>query len=487
MNSAAGAGPGPGDGLGLGLGLGRVPAQRVSAAGIVQVDQRAILALALPLIANSAAQLVLNLTDVWFVGRISTRALAAVGAVHWLAMVVMLVLSGIGMAVQTVVAQAHGARRQARAAQAVWLALWGLLLATPMFLLAGLSIRTLLAPFSLPADMVDLAAAFWLPRVGGSCFGAAVWALLGFFNGISRPRVTLLVTVVMAATNVLFNDLFIFHLHLGVAGSGLATTVAQAAGLAVAMAAFLRGHYRRGYRTHLTWTPNLRRIWTQFRLGLPMGLLIAADLIGFSLFQIMQVKLGEAEGAATQLVMIITAVSYLPGVGIAMAGTTLVGQAIGAGDCGWAYKLGNRAIAMAALYMGGTGLLLAASGPWVLPWFVGGQEPQTAQVLTLGAELLWIAAAYQFFDGINLASGMCLRGAGDAVVPAALVTAISWLLFVPLAHMLTFSVGQGWVNGLPQWGLGARGGWLAIVIYVLIVAAAMLLRWRSRAWQRLAI
>ena len=28
----------------------------------------------------------------------------------------------------------------------------------------------------------------------GSCFGAGVWALLGFFNGIGRPRVTLLVT-----------------------------------------------------------------------------------------------------------------------------------------------------------------------------------------------------------------------------------------------------------------------------------------------------
>jgi multidrug resistance protein, MATE family len=465
----------------------RVPARRFDAAGIARVDQRAILALAMPLIANSAVQLVLNLTDVWFIGRISTQALAAVSAVHWLAIVVLMVLSGVGMAVQTVAAQAHGARRQARAAQAVWIAMWALLLSVPLFVAVGLSIRGMLSPFGLPPAIVDLAAAFWLPRVGGSCFGAGVWALLGFFNAIGRPRVTVLVTAAMALANALFNEIFIFHLHLGVAGSGLATMAAQACGLAIAMYAFLRGHYRRGYRTHLTWTPNLRRIWAQLRIGFPMGLLMAADLIGFSLFQIMQVKLGEVEGAASQVVMIMTAVSYLPGVGIALAGTTLVGQAIGAGDRDWAHRLGNRVILMTALYMGGMGLLLALSGPWLLPVFVGVGGLQGAAVIALGAQLLWIAAAYQFFDGLNLASGMCLRGAGDAMLPATLVIVLSWLVFVPLAHMMSFAPGQGWVDFLPQWGLGARGGWFSVVIYTLLVGTTLVLRWRSRAWQQLRI
>ena len=468
-------------------GTDRVPARRYDAAGAAHVDQRAIIALALPLIANSAVQLVLNLTDVWFIGRISTRALAAVSGVHWLAFVVLLMLSGLGMAVQTVVAQAHGARRQARAAQAVWIALWGLLLSTPLFLAAGLSSRWILRPFDLPPGIVDLAAAFWLPRVAGSCFGAGVWALLGFFNGIGRPRVTLLVTAVMAIANAVFNELFIFHWHLGVAGSGLATTVAQACGLAIAMVAFLRGHYRRGYRTHLTWTPNLRRIWAQLRIGFPMGLLIAADLIGFSLFQLMQVKLGEVEGAASQLVMIMTAIAYLPGVGIAMAGTTLIGQSIGAGDREWALVLGNRVILLAATYMGGIGLLLAISGPWLLPLFMNAPGPDAAAVIALATRLLWIAAAYQFFDGLNLSSGLCLRGAGDAAVPAAFVILISWLVFVPLAHMLTFAPGQGWVDFLPQWGLGATGGWYSVVIYSMLVGTALLARWRSRAWQRLPV
>src|ERR1700681_3994322 len=87
----------------------RLPARRIDAAGHAHVDQRAVLALALPLMANSAVQIVLNLTDMWFMGRISTKALAAVGAVQWLVIVVVYVLGGIGTAVQTVVAQAQGA------------------------------------------------------------------------------------------------------------------------------------------------------------------------------------------------------------------------------------------------------------------------------------------------------------------------------------------------------------------------------------------
>jgi MATE family multidrug resistance protein len=451
------------------------------------VDIQAVLVLALPLVANSGVQLILNLTDIWFIGRISTDALAAVGAVHWLAIVVVMLLAGIGMAVQTVVAQAHGARRQARAAQAVWLALWGLLFMTPLFIAAGLVIRPVLAPFGLAPHLVSLAADFWLPRVGGSAFGAAVWALLGFFNGIGRTRVTLWVTALMAVSNALCNELYVVHLHLGVTGSGLATASAQALGFAAALATFLQGHYRRGYRTHLTWTPNLKRIGAQFRLGVPMGLLYAADLIGFSVFQLMQVRLGTTEGAAAQLVMVLTAIAYLPGVGMAMAGTTLVGQSIGAGDRDWAYRIGSRVILLAGGYMGGMGLLLALGGPWLLPLFVDPASAGAAQVLALAQALLWIAAAYQLFDGLSLGAGMCLRGGGDAVVPATLVIVLSWLLFMPLAHVMTFAAGQGWVQWLPQLGWGARGGWLAVVIYVFLVSLALQWRWHSKAWQRIRI
>jgi MATE family multidrug resistance protein len=51
-----------------------LPAQRVDAAGRPHVDLRAIIRLAGPLMATNAVQALLNLTDLWFIGRLSTDA-----------------------------------------------------------------------------------------------------------------------------------------------------------------------------------------------------------------------------------------------------------------------------------------------------------------------------------------------------------------------------------------------------------------------------
>jgi multidrug resistance protein, MATE family len=468
-------------------GAGTLPAQRIDAAGHAHVDQRAVLALALPLMANSAVQIVLNLTDMWFIGHISTQALAAVATVQWLVIAVMLMLGGVGTAVQTVVAQAQGARRYWRASQAAWTSLWGTLCALPLFVAVGASGHLILAPFGFDPHVEQLATAFWMPRVCGSVFGAAVWGLLGFFNGIGRPRTTVLITITTAVANAVFNDLFIFHLGLGIAGSGWATTVAQALGLLMGIVILLSASYRGRYRPDLTWRPHGARLLEQLRLGLPMGLLPAADLLGFSIFQMMQVRLGTVGGAATQMVMTLTSISYTPGFGIAQAGTTLVGQSIGAGDRAWAMRVGTRVIWMAAAYMGAIGLVLALAGPWVLPFFTDAQDADAAAAAALGSHLLWLAAGYQFFDGLNLASGMSLRGAGDATVPAALVLPISLLLFIPMAHAFTFAPGQGWVHFLPQFGWGAYGGWTSIVLYLMVLGLTLFIRWRSGVWQKIRI
>jgi MATE family multidrug resistance protein len=465
----------------------RAPAQRIDAAGGVHVDVRAVLALALPLIANSAVQIVLNLTDVWFIGHISMQALAAVGAVQWLVLVVVMLLGGIAMIVQPLVAQAYGGRRYWRASQAAWIALWGILCVAPLFLAVGAAGRLILAPFGFNAQIVELASEFWLPRVGGATAGMALWAMLSFFNGIGRSGVTALITGITALANVPLNAIFIFTLGWGVAGSGMATTVAQAIGLACALWVFLRPEYRRRYHTQLTWRPRARRIWAQLKLGFPTGLLPAADLMGASIFQMMQVRLSIIDGATTQIVMMLTSIAYMPGFGIALAGTTLVGQSIGAGNRAWAMHIGTRVIFFAALYMGGAGLLIALAGPWLLPLFVSTQDVQAAPIVALGTRILWLAAAYQFFDGLNLGSSLCLRGGGDVVVPAALVLGICWLVFLPIAHALTFAPGQGWFGFLPQFGWGALGGWSAMVLYVFLLGTAMLVRWRSGAWQRIRI
>jgi MATE family multidrug resistance protein len=224
------------------------------------------------------------------------------------------------------------------------------------------------------------------------------------------------------------------------------------------------------------------------RGDLQVGQIIAfVNYLMRTLFSLMMVRLGAVDGATTQIVVMLTSIAYLPGVGLALAGTTLVGQAIGAGDRDWARRLGNAVIVITTAYMGAVGVLLAALGPWVMPLFVNAADPQAADVIALGASLLWIAAGYQLFDGLQLSSGFALRGAGDVRVPALMFIALSWGVFVPVAHMLAFAPGQGWFDLLPQFGHGAAGGWIGLLVYVILLAAALFLRWRSRRWQQLRI
>ena len=462
-----------------------LPALKRDAAGRPRVDHRAVLALAAPLFLNSSIQAVLNLTDTWFLGRISTNATAAVGAVYWFVIVFVLLFGGVAMAVQTLVAQAYGAGERMRAARVTWAGLWAVVLVSPLFLGVALAGRPLIAPFKLAPDIEALSLQFWFPRLLGAVGGVALWTVSSFFNGIGRTQVTLVMMVCVAAVNAVLNQVFIFDLGMGVAGSAWATGAAQLAGFGVGMSMFLSHGMCREFSSHRCWRPDGKEIRRAGALGLPMGLLPAVDLIGLALFQAMQASLGVAAGAATQIVMMTTSIAYMPAIGIASAGTTLVGQSIGAGDRSWALRVGNAAIMLTVAYMGLVSIALALAGPWLLPLFVSKSDPHSVQVLALGYTLLWIGAAYQIFDGFNLGAGFCLRGAGDVRVPALIVVVLSWFCFVPLAHMLSFTAGEGWVRFLPQFGFGVAGGWSALLLYTFALATAMFLRWRSGAWRRI--
>jgi MATE family multidrug resistance protein len=463
-----------------------IPALRLDAEGRRHIDMRAVAVLALPLVLNSTVQAVLNLTDTWFIGRISTAATAAIAAIHWLALLAIFLIGGVAMGVQTLVAQAYGAGRFRRTTRIAWMGLWASVLTIPAF---GLTIAfgpAMIRAFGLAPDVEALAIEFWIPRMIGGPLAAALWAAVAFFNGIGRTRIPLAIGLVVLGSNAVLNEIFIFRFGWGMAGAAWATTTAELIGVALAIRMIL-GLDARRHAPRLTWRPDPRRIVALIGLGLPMAMTACADLGAAALFQLMQVQAGVVDGAATQIVTIFTAIAYMPGIGLALAGTTLVGQAIGAGDRGWAERLGNRVIAVVAWYMGGIGLLIALVGDWLVPLFVNAADPRAQQVIALCSSLLWLAAAYQFFDGVNFASAFCLRGAGDARVPALIVLACGTLLFLPLTHFLTFAPGEGWFEHVPGLGYGAVGGWSAILVYVLAIGTALWLRWRHGAWKKIRL
>lgn len=409
------------------------------------------------------------------------------GAVHWLILALMLALGGAGFAVQTLVAQAYGGRRRRRASHAMWMGLWGALLTTPAFLLVAWGAPALAGSLRLTPEIQHLASEYWWPRVLGGSLAVALWAVLSFYNGVGRPGVSLLVNAFVAIVNAALNEVLMFRLDMGIAGAAWASTVSVSTGLVLSLALVLARSTRGEFATHRTWRLRWLALRSVFALGIPTGMMVAFDVTAFGAFQLLQTQLGAVAGAATQITTMLTSIAFMPAVGIGMAGTTLVGQSIGAGDKRWAYVVGNATIRLAVLYMTAIAILLALLAPWVVPLFVAVSDPRAGEVAALGVRLLWIAACYQFFDGLNLGAGFCLRGAGDVKFPAIMLAVLAWLVYVPLAHTLAFDPGQGWIRAAPSFGYGAAGGWLAAVIYVALLGTMLYLRWRSRAWQRIRL
>ena len=88
--------------------------------------------------------------------------------------------------------------------------------------------------------------------MGGAFVGSMGWAAMGFFNGISAVRFTMLVVVVTTVTNAIVNQVFMFELGMGMKGSAWGTNVAQVIGVTLALVLFLRGDIGRRYRSRLT-------------------------------------------------------------------------------------------------------------------------------------------------------------------------------------------------------------------------------------------
>jgi MATE family multidrug resistance protein len=468
--------------------MAALPASRLDAAGLRRVDMRAILALALPLFLNSSIQAVLNLTDTWFIGRISATAVAAIASVHWLILGFLLLFGGVAMGVQPFAAQAHGAGRFRRAGLATWSGVWASLLVFPAFVVLALAGPLMLPRLGIDAAITDLAAQYWRPRMAGGVLALLLWAPMSYFYGTGQVRTAVLINLVVAIANAVLNELLMFRLGLGIAGAAWATNAALATGIVISLVIFTRlprGRHR--YGGHLLWRPRGATIAAMFKVGLPIGAMISFDLLGLAVFQLLMTRLGVVEAAATQIVMMLTSLCFMPAVGLGMAGTTLVGQSIGAGNPAWARRLGNRVTLMAIVHMGSVGLALALAGPWLASLFVAADDPAAAAVVSLTASLLWIAACYQLFDGLQLGSGFCLRGAGDTRFPAVMLLLLSWAVFLPLTHVLTFASGQGPIAALPGFGLGAVGGWWAAVVYIVLLGFALAWRWHSGRWMSMRL
>jgi MATE family multidrug resistance protein len=167
--------------------------------------------------------------------------------------------------------------------------------------------------------------------------------------------------------------------------------------------------------------------------------------------------------AAFQIIIVITATSFLLPSSVATAAMVRVGLSAGAGNRTGVLYAGAMAIVMAAVAMGIAGLAFVLFRVPIIQLFVPYSSPDAAAVVSAGQTFLLFAAAYQLFDGIQVTANFALRGMKDTIVPMWLAVGSYWIIGFPSALLLAFAL-----------KLGAVGIWIAFVLALFVAASTML-------------
>ena len=173
-------------------------------------ELRETLHLGLPLILAQLAQMSMSFIDTLMVGRLGSLDLAGVALGGAVFHPITFVCLGVLMAVGPLVSQAHGARDPLTAGRAVRQGLWlGLLLAAPAVVLMW-NASLLLEWMGQDPDIVALAQAYLRAILWGVPALFLFGALRQFVEGVSRPRVIMIITAGGVILNVVANYVLMF-------------------------------------------------------------------------------------------------------------------------------------------------------------------------------------------------------------------------------------------------------------------------------------
>src|SRR5258706_2655007 len=326
-------------------------------------EARELLRLAVPLAATQLAQMVILATDTVMLGHYSKEALAAGALGSPVYFLIWLLGSGMPMAVSAVIARVQGrhgtnvkSRDQGEVRVAVRMGLWSVAVVSLPLLTALIFAGPILLFFDQEPRLAADAALFMSGLAWGLPFALAFQVLRSFSTALSRAVPPLAVMALAIAWNAAFDYALIFgHFgfpRLGLFGAGIASASSNIFSFAAMLTVCLAVPALKRYRIlHRLWHPHWQSFAELFRLGLPIGITMVAEVSVFNGAALVMGTFGLASLAAHQIAISIPSLTFMVPLGIGLAATVRVGLAAGAGDQIAARRAGFTAIAMGAAFM----------------------------------------------------------------------------------------------------------------------------------------
>ena len=329
-----------------------------------------LLKMAAPLFIAQIALMMQGIIDTLMAGRLSAEDVAAIGLGASIYFSVYIGLMGVQLALVPICARHHGANDQAAIGaeirQGYWLAL---LLAIPGCVLLAFT-DGWFAIADPPAEVAAVAG----PYLTAAAVGLPAALLFRNFHALavatSRPGLVMSLNLAMLVLKIPANLLFMYGFSItpaltvpamGGAGCGVAT--ALLAWITVAAAALLLGLEPglKRYRALVPAAPSAAWMRRVLRLGLPIGATQLVEVTSFTFMAIFLARQEAVVGASHQIAARLAGLTYMIGLALGTATSTLAAQALGSGAAPRA-----RDIALTGLRMGAWAGLFAMTVLWGL-------------------------------------------------------------------------------------------------------------------------
>ncbi|WP_243374906.1 MATE family efflux transporter [Geotalea sp. SG265] len=422
--------------------LRRRPAKRISI-------RRNVINLSLPVLLSSLFQRLVSIVDIFIVGGLGAAAIAATGLGQLLIFVVMTVFWGLATGTTVVIAHLWGGGRHGearRAAFAACLACAGMAVVASFL---GWFFGEELARFlGARADVLAFAAGYIKLVFLYFAFTAGLNILSAIMHGTGNTRTPMEGIILVNILHVLIAYPLVYGKlglpQLGVTGAAYAINISELCGFLYLLIQALRKDYIKIGKPDL---PLFRKVW---QVGYPVALERVAQQSGQLFYSKFIISYGTAAYAAHQIGLSIESLSFMPGAGMGIAASTLMGQALGARKISRARISHNEALRLAILVMAFMAVLF-----FFVPHLLIGLFTHDPQVVEKGCVFLRLVAFAQIPLAISFVYAGSLRGTGDTHYVFLVTLAAMWgirVLFSYLAAVpLHLSLYMVWGVFLLDW------------------------------------
>ena len=255
----------------------------------------------------------------------------------------------------------------------------------------------------------------------------------GVFRGVKDTKTSLYVAGSINIVNLFLDYVLIFgnlgFPEWGITGAAVATVAGNFIGILLQWSRLKKLPFKISLFSYV----SKKDIWEIIRFAIPSGLQEANFSLSRLLGLTFILSLGTTAFAANQIGIAIEAISTMPGWGVAIACTALVGHSIGENNPNKSQEYTLYSTIIASIFMGILACFFFFIPKTLISFFINKQE---IDVIRIGATCLQVAAFEQIPIAIVTVLGSYFKGIGNPKTPFYVSFFTNWFLRLPIAFYL---------------------------------------------------